>query len=182
MAKNETMVDFLPAAAGAIHHAVGEEYARRLKQLGWGEIVQEAWREVLKKRGLTPAHALLLPARMYRDLHREVLRLAHEKLREKHGLSAGDVLREVWEDFGFGEEVQMAKTSKAKKRRWKFWFEATNDPRKGVPFVARLKWKDGKIQREFYNLDRTWGKRNVTVSGEIVCDQGDVIEVKLEPA
>lgn len=57
-----------------------------------------------------------------------------------------------------------------------FNFEATNDPRKGVPYIARLYWEDGKIQRDFMDLDKIYGKGSVTVSGEYTATAGDIIE------
>ena len=57
-----------------------------------------------------------------------------------------------------------------------FEFSATNDPRKGVPYVARLYWEDGKLQRDFYELNRQWGKKVVTVSGTYTAKAGDIIE------
>lgn len=62
------------------------------------------------------------------------------------------------------------------KDEFTFTFEATNDPRKGVPFVARLTYKDGKIQREFFNLSKVYGKKQVTVSGTYTAKAGDIIE------
>jgi hypothetical protein len=38
-----------------------------------------------------------------------------------------------------------------------FYYEATIDPRKGYPYVAKLIWKEGKLEREFYNLKRSYG-------------------------
>ena len=61
----------------------------------------------------------------------------------------------------------------------KFDFEVTLDPRKhGSPYVARLVWKDGKLQREFYDLKRQYGKKEVTVWGTFEAEDGDVIEMR----
>jgi hypothetical protein len=57
-----------------------------------------------------------------------------------------------------------------------FEFNATSDPRKGKPYVARLYWADGKLQRAFKDLNVTWGKGEVTVSGTYTAKAGDVIE------
>ena len=59
---------------------------------------------------------------------------------------------------------------------FEFSFEATSDPRKGVPYVAKLVYRNGKLEREFYNLNRTWGKNMVTVSGKYKAKSGDIIE------
>jgi len=59
-----------------------------------------------------------------------------------------------------------------------FSFEVTTDPRKqGGPYVAKLVLgADGKVEREFYPLDRTWGRKQVTVSGTFRAREGEVIE------
>jgi len=78
--------------------------------------------------------------------------------------------------------IRLAQEVLAEKRRaektFEFEFEATNDPRKGVPYVARLFVKDGKIQREFFNLDKVYGKKEVTVSGKYRAKPGDIIEIR----
>lgn len=61
----------------------------------------------------------------------------------------------------------------------KFDFEVTLDPRKhGSPYVAKLVWKDGKLQREFYNLKKQYGKKEVTVWGTFEANDGDIIEMR----
>jgi len=61
----------------------------------------------------------------------------------------------------------------------KFNFEVTLDPRKhGAPYVAKLVWKDGKVQREFYDLKRQYGKKEVTVWGTFEAEDGDVVEMR----
>jgi len=59
---------------------------------------------------------------------------------------------------------------------FEFEFSATCDPRKGKPYVARLYWEDGKLQRSFYDLNRQWGKKEITVSGTYKAKAGDIIE------
>lgn len=59
-----------------------------------------------------------------------------------------------------------------------FEFEATNDPRKGMPYVARLVWTDGKMERKFFNLNKSCGKKSVTVSGRYTAKPGDIIEIR----
>jgi hypothetical protein len=61
---------------------------------------------------------------------------------------------------------------------YKFHFEATMDPRKGIPYVARLVVRDGKLEREFYGLKREYGKKSITVWGEFTAEDGDVIEMR----
>jgi len=63
-------------------------------------------------------------------------------------------------------------------RKYKFYYEVTMDPRKGFPYVARLVWRDGKVEREFYNLKREYGKKQVTVWGDFTAKDGDVIEMR----
>jgi len=60
-------------------------------------------------------------------------------------------------------------------KEFEFEFSATSDPRKGKPYVARLYW-DGKLQRSFYDLNRQWGKKEITVSGTYRAKAGDIIE------
>ena len=62
--------------------------------------------------------------------------------------------------------------------KYKFYYEATIDPRKGYPYVAKLVWRDGKLEREFYNLKREYGKKRVTVWGHFTAEDGDVIEMR----
>jgi hypothetical protein len=62
--------------------------------------------------------------------------------------------------------------------RYKFHFEATMDPRKGIPYVARLVVRDGKLEREFYTLKREYGKKSITVWGEFYAEDGDVVEMR----
>ena len=55
------------------------------------------------------------------------------------------------------------------------------DPRKGKPYVARLKLSpEGKIEREFFNssLDYTWGRKAVKLSGTFTAHPGDIIEIR----
>lgn len=63
-------------------------------------------------------------------------------------------------------------------QEYEFDFEATNDPRKGVPFVAKLLIKNGKLEREFFELDHTKGKKSITVSGKFKAKEGDIIEIR----
>lgn len=63
-------------------------------------------------------------------------------------------------------------------KEFEFEFLATNDPRKGMPYVARLYWEDGKLQREFFDLHKEWGKKEVTVSGTYKAKTGDIIEIR----
>ena len=69
----------------------------------------------------------------------------------------------------------LAEKKRSTSEEFEFEFSATSDPRKGKPYVARLYW-DGKLQRSFYNLNRQWGKNEVTVSGTYTAKAGDIIE------
>ena len=62
-------------------------------------------------------------------------------------------------------------------KEFEFEFSATSDPRKGKPYVARLYW-DGKLQRSFYDMNRQWGKHEITVSGTYTAKAGDIIEIR----
>ena len=70
----------------------------------------------------------------------------------------------------------LAEKKRSESKEFEFEFSATSDPRKGKPFVARLYWEDGKLQRSFYDLNRQWGKREITVSGTYKARVGDIIE------
>ena len=69
----------------------------------------------------------------------------------------------------------LAEKKRSEAKEFVFEFSATSDPRKGKPYVARLYW-DGKLQRSFFNLNRQWGKNEVTVSGTYTANAGDIIE------
>jgi hypothetical protein len=73
------------------------------------------------------------------------------------------------------EELIRTKIS-AESTEFLFEFDATNDPRKGKPYVARLYWNEGKLQREFKELEQTRGKKEVNVSGTYTAKTGDIIE------
>ena len=71
-----------------------------------------------------------------------------------------------------GLEADVAKS-------YTFDFNVTLDPRQhGAPYVAKLVWKDNKLNREFYNLKRQYGKKMVTVWGKFEAMDGDVIEMR----
>ena len=70
----------------------------------------------------------------------------------------------------------LAEKKRALTNEFEFEFSATSDPRKGKPYVARLYWQDGKLQRDFYDLNRQWGKKEITVSGTYKARAGDIIE------
>jgi len=53
------------------------------------------------------------------------------------------------------------------------------DPRKGKPYVARLYLDtSGKLCREFFELDYTWGKKSVHMKGSFEARSGDIIEIR----
>ena len=70
----------------------------------------------------------------------------------------------------------LAEKKRFTSKEFEFEFSATCDPRKGTPYVARLYWQDGKLQRSFYDLSRQFGKKEVTVSGTYKARAGDIIE------
>ena len=70
----------------------------------------------------------------------------------------------------------LAEKKRNESKEFEFEFSATSDPRKGKPYVARLYWRDGKLQRAFYDLNRQWGKNVVTVCGTYTAKAGDIIE------
>ena len=84
-------------------------------------------------------------------------------------------IRELEELISEANKV-LAEKKRSESKEFEFEFSATSDPRKGKPYVARLYWQDGKLQRDFYDLDRQWGKNEVTVSGTYTAKAGDIIE------
>jgi len=70
----------------------------------------------------------------------------------------------------------LAEKKRYESKEFEFEFSATSDPRKGKPYVARLYWQDGKLQRDFFDLNRQWGKKEITVSGTYKARAGDIIE------
>ena len=70
----------------------------------------------------------------------------------------------------------LAEKKRSESEGFIFEFSATSDPRKGKPYVARLYWQDGKLQRAFFDLSRQWGKKEITVSGTYKARAGDIIE------
>ena len=73
------------------------------------------------------------------------------------------------------EELERRK--KANAEEFEFYFEASVDTRKRKnPYVARLFMKNGKIEREFKNLERTYGRKEVLVYGNYTAKAGDIIE------
>lgn len=58
-----------------------------------------------------------------------------------------------------------------------FDFEATSDPRKGTPYVARLFIdSENKLSREFFDMQRQYAKNQVSVFGRYKAKDGDIIE------
>ncbi len=74
------------------------------------------------------------------------------------------------------QEIERRKEDKGV---YRFYFEHSNDPRKGVPYAARLVMKDGKLEREFFDLDKDYGKKIVTVSGDFEAKEGEIIEQRV---
>jgi len=67
-----------------------------------------------------------------------------------------------------------------KSKEFTFEFNASEDKRKGVPFVAKitLKKDDNKIEREFYQLDRIYNGKYISVNGTYTAKSGDIIEIR----
>ena len=72
------------------------------------------------------------------------------------------------------EEIERRK--RENKKTFEFNFEATSHVPKWKPYVARLVVKNGKVEREFKNLDRINGKKQITVFGKYTASAGDIIE------
>ncbi len=63
-------------------------------------------------------------------------------------------------------------------KEFTFEFNATEDKRKGVPYVAKILLKDNKIEREFYQLDRIHNGTYISVNGTYTAKSGDIIEIR----
>ena len=62
-------------------------------------------------------------------------------------------------------------------KEFEFEFDATLDSRHGKPpYAARLTHNGAKLEREFFDLDRSWGRKEVTVTGDYTARVGDIIE------
>jgi len=73
---------------------------------------------------------------------------------------------------------KLAELKASNKETFEFNFEFTQcDSRKGTPYAAKLVINDeGKIDREFFELDKEYGKKSVSVSGTYKAKVGDIIE------
>ena len=61
----------------------------------------------------------------------------------------------------------------------KISFSLDADPRKGMPYVARITLDaDGRLAREFCPLARDWGRHRVIVSGTVTIPEDAVVEVR----
>ena len=63
-------------------------------------------------------------------------------------------------------------------KEFTFEFNASEDKRKGVPYVAKITLKDNKIEREFYQLDRIYNGKYISVNGTYTAKSGDIIEIR----
>ena len=76
---------------------------------------------------------------------------------------------------------EVIKEREGRRKTFKFTFEAKGyEWRK--PYVARLKWYDGELERDFKDLVFEKKKRDVYVSGEYKAASGDIIEKRLSGA
>ena len=92
---------------------------------------------------------------------------------EELSRASDEELREVMEMI----KEELEKRKKANAEEFEFYFEASaNTAKRKNPYVARLYFKDGKIEREFKNLERTYGKKDVRVYGNYTAAAGDIIE------
>ena len=103
------------------------------------------------------------------DLHAieqtaEELATEIERLKSNPEEIGKDALRQMQENDPSGE--------------YTFEFEETSDPRKAKPYVARLSAKDGNLDRDFFDFDLTYGRKEVTVYGEYTVCPGDIIEIQ----
>ena len=66
-----------------------------------------------------------------------------------------------------------------RKKNFDYYFSASKVPRKFHPYVARLYWKNNKIQRQFYNFKRSYHEDGtVSVYGHYGAPAGSVLEMR----
>ena len=63
-------------------------------------------------------------------------------------------------------------------KEFTFEFNASEDKRKGVPYVAKITLRDNKIERVFYQLDRIYNGKYISVNGTYTAKSGDIIEIR----
>lgn len=86
---------------------------------------------------------------------------------------------EITYKFQFGLNLKFLYSEIMKIKEFMFEFNYTNDPRKGIPYAAKLYIEDGKISRKFYDLDKEWSKKQVTVYGSFAAKTGDIVEQRI---
>ena len=60
---------------------------------------------------------------------------------------------------------------------YEFEFAYTNNPQRGIPYAAKLTIdENGEIERFFFDLDREYGKKEITVHGMYKAKDGEIIE------
>lgn len=73
------------------------------------------------------------------------------------------------------EEIKQRKI--AQSGEYEFEFRHSNDPRKSIPYAARLILDENdKIERDFFELNREYGKNSVAVYGTYTAKDLDIIE------
>lgn len=73
------------------------------------------------------------------------------------------------------EEIKQRKI--AESGEYEFEFRHSNDPRKSIPYAARLILDENdKIERDFFDLNREYGKNSVAVYGTYKAKDLDIIE------
>lgn len=72
----------------------------------------------------------------------------------------------------------LAERKSKENKEFTFEFNATEDKRKGVPYVAKIILKDDKIEREFYQLDKVYNGKYISVNGTYTVKAGDIIEIR----
>lgn len=77
-------------------------------------------------------------------------------------------------------EKEIEKRKNETSKEYEFDFEYENDPRKGVPYAAKLVWnkENKKIERIFFDLEKIYGKKNVLVHGKFKAKEGEIIEIR----
>jgi acetolactate synthase small subunit len=99
-----------------------------------------------------------------------------EELIIKHGVECLSLPKMFETNLDMSYKEYTGKEEEKEEKVFTFNFEHTNDPRKGIPYVAKLYVENNKIERLFFNLEKEYGKKEVTITGTYTAQEGNIIE------
>ena len=98
-----------------------------------------------------------------------------KELFEKVGAMLEEMKVDELEELKRMVEEEIRRRKEVEKKEFEFEFKCVAK-RKRHPYVARLEWNDGKLERKFFDMLREYDSKNVTVSGKYTAKAGDIIE------